>query len=127
MSMEEELIRHLLKKPVTLRYPFEKLPPVKGLRGKHVWDSDRCVGCGLCSTDCPSFAIEMIGKGLKAELKIYLGRCLFCGQCEEVCPVNAITMTEEYELASYDRAGMVIEFKREEKASQNLSQSDKNV
>ena len=60
----------------------------------------------------------MIGKGLEAEFKHYLDRCLFCGQCEESCPVNAITMTEEYELASYDRAGMIIEFKREEKTSE---------
>jgi len=36
---------------------------------------------------------------------------------EEVCPVNAITMTEQYELTSYNRLGMIIEFKREEKAS----------
>jgi len=113
MSMEEELIRHLVKKPVTLRYPFEKLPPVKGLRGKHVWDSDRCVGCGLCATDCPSFAIEMIGKGLTAELKIYLGRCLFCGQCEEGCPRDAIRLTQLYELAESDRKNLILEFKRE--------------
>lgn len=57
----------------------------------------------------------MIGKGSEAELEHYLDRCLFCGQCEEVCPVNAITLTEEYELTSYNRAGMIIEFKREEK------------
>ena len=113
MSMEEELIRHLLKKPVTLRYPFEKLPPVKGLRGKHVWDSDRCVGCGLCATDCPSFAIEMIGKGLTAEFKIYLGRCLFCGQCQESCPREAIRLTQLYELAESDRKNLILEFKRE--------------
>ncbi len=112
MTMVRELLKHLFRKPVTLKYPFEKRKPPRGMRGRPVWDMERCVGCELCFKDCPSGAIEMIGKGSEAEFKHHLDRCVFCGQCEEVCPVNAITMTEEYELASYDRAGMIIEFKR---------------
>lgn len=54
----------------------------------------------------------MIGIGKTAEFRHYIGRCLFCGQCAEGCPPNAITMTKEYELASYDQDGMVIEFRR---------------
>lgn len=111
--MERELVRHLAKKPITLRYPFEKLPPVEGLRGKHVWDPERCTGCGLCVRDCPSFAIEMIGEGPGAELKVYLGRCLFCGQCEDSCPREAIRLTQFYELAETDRDNLILQFRRE--------------
>ena len=125
--MVRELLKHLLKRPATLKYPFEKRALFKGLRGRPVWDMKRCTGCKLCYRDCPSGAIEMIGKGPEAEFKHHLDRCLFCGQCEEVCPVNAITMTEQYELTSYNRLGMIIEFKREEKASKKLSRSSKNL
>ena len=117
MAMVRELLRHLLKRPATLKYPFEKTPLPKGLRGRLTLDLRLCIGCGLCYQDCPSGAIEMIGTGTEAEFKYHLDRCLFCGKCEEDCPRKAIMMTEEYELACYDRAGMVIEFKRENEPS----------
>jgi len=62
---------------------------------------------------CPSSAIEMIGKELEAEIKHYVDRCMFCGQCAEICPKNAIRMSEEYELAGFDRSKMLYEYKRD--------------
>lgn len=112
MSLLKEALRQLFKKPVTLKYPFEKLTPPEGLRGRPVWDMKKCVGCGLCSRVCPSGAVEMAGKGLKAEIKHHVDRCMFCGQCAESCPRNAITMTKEYELAGYTRSEMFYEYKR---------------
>jgi len=112
MSIARQLFKHLFKKPVTLKYPFEKTMPFKDLRGKPIWNLTRCVGCGICYRDCPSGAIEMIGRGPEAEFRYHLDLCLFCGQCEEVCPRGVITMTEQYELADYDRSRMVIEYKR---------------
>nr|YP_010516329.1 NADH dehydrogenase subunit I [Striga asiatica]YP_010516339.1 NADH dehydrogenase subunit I [Striga asiatica]UXL88489.1 NADH dehydrogenase subunit I [Striga asiatica]UXL88499.1 NADH dehydrogenase subunit I [Striga asiatica] len=29
--------------------------------------------------------------------------CIFCGNCGEYCPTNSLSMTEEYELSTYDR------------------------
>ena len=111
MSFEREVLRSgLAKKPVTLRYPYEKIPPVEGLRGKVIWDTDLCVGCGICVRDCPAFALEMIGKRMTAELKYYLGRCQFCGQCEESCPRNALKLSQEYEIA--DEKEIIIDWKR---------------
>lgn len=108
--MEKELLKSLRKKPVTLKYPFEKLTPVQGIRGKLAWDPERCIGCEVCVKVCPAFALEMIGKGSDAELRYYLSRCAFCAQCVESCPRMALQMTDEYELASY--APQVLEFKR---------------
>lgn len=112
MAMEGLLLRSGVKKPVTVRYPFEKLPPVEGLRGKPVWDMAKCIGCGLCERDCPTVAIEMIGRGKTAEFKIHYDRCAFCGQCFESCPVDAIEMTKQYELAAFNHDQMKQEYKR---------------
>jgi formate hydrogenlyase subunit 6/NADH:ubiquinone oxidoreductase subunit I len=108
-----EAIKQLLRKPITLKYPFEKVVPPLGFRGRPVWDMRKCIGCGLCSRVCPSAAVEMIGRGLEAEIKHRVDRCMFCAQCAESCPRSAITMTNEYELAGRDRSKMLYWYKRE--------------
>ena len=34
-------------------------------------------------------------------------RCMFCGLCEDACPVDALELTQDFELASYSREGMI--------------------
>ena len=110
--------KHLLKKKVTVNYPYEKVPVFPKYRGKQVLMRDengleKCVACGLCSVACPADAIYLeaaendgsvlAGPRYAQVYQIHKTRCIFCGMCEEACPVSAIFMGKDYELAVYSK------------------------
>jgi len=77
---------HMRRRPISVQYPYEKLIPSERYRGRIHFEFDKCIK--------------------KKELKHYsidFGVCIFCGNCVEYCPTNCLSMTEEYELATYDR------------------------
>ena len=108
-SMFPEIMKHLFKKRATVLYPFERLDIPAELRGKPVYNLEKCsLKCrGLCAMDCPAKAIVMEQAGEKARPVFLLDRCLFCGQCAESCTFGAITLSQEFELAQYNREALV--------------------
>lgn len=52
-------------------------------------DENTCIGCGLCSQDCPSDNI--IVKDKKAD--ILSQNCLKCGHCTAICPENSVSIS----------------------------------
>jgi pyruvate formate lyase activating enzyme len=54
------------------------------------WE-ERCINCGVCSTICPSDAIQ-IKNGIPTTEK---EKCIFCGKCIEKCPALAREMIGE--------------------------------
>jgi NAD(P)H-quinone oxidoreductase subunit I len=101
---------HMKRRPVTVQYPYEKLIPSERYRGRIHYEFDKCISCEVCVRVCPiNLPVvdwEFDKKSKKKKLKHYsidFGVCIFCGNCVEYCPTNCLSMTEEYELASYDR------------------------
>ena len=56
-------------------------------------DINKCIGCGLCSTDCFPKDIEIV----EGKAKINNVKCFKCGHCIAVCPKAAIS-TDEYDM-----------------------------
>ena len=50
----------IIKKPATTKYPYVKLTLPDNYRGQMQLDNKLCIGCGLCTRDCPAGAIEMV-------------------------------------------------------------------
>jgi NAD(P)H-quinone oxidoreductase subunit I len=108
-----ELFRHLFKKPATVKYPFEKLQVPPGFRGTPYLLTEKCIVCRACERDCPAESIE-ISSVSEAEKKfkmiIHNDRCVHCAQCVESCPTDAMQINSEFELATFNRHRLKVEY-----------------
>lgn len=103
-TMLQDVLRSFAQRPVTEKYPFEKTPAPDRLRGKLVWNPEKCSGCCLCSKDCPSDAIELITLDKKAKrfvMRYHEDRCTYCAQCVQNCRFECLGMSDtDWELAA---------------------------
>lgn len=61
-------------------------------------DSEKCVGCGVCTLVCPHGVLALVGS--KAKI-VDLNGCMECGACAGNCPVTALSLTPGVGCASY--------------------------
>jgi formate hydrogenlyase subunit 6/NADH:ubiquinone oxidoreductase subunit I len=108
-----ELLRNFIKKPFTVKYPFEKTEVPKDFRGNVRYRPETCTGCNLCVRDCPAEAIEIVRISeteRKFKMVLYNDRCIHCGQCADSCNKDSIYLDTVYEIAGDDRRKMRIEY-----------------
>jgi formate hydrogenlyase subunit 6/NADH:ubiquinone oxidoreductase subunit I len=106
-AIAKKVVEQAFGKPATEKYPFVKPQLADNFRGQPVFDFSSCIGCGLCSRDCPAKAIEIVTVDGKKRPQLNLSKCVFCYQCAESCPKKAIKNTCNYELATTDKSTLV--------------------
>ena len=58
MSVLREMIGNFLSRPVTILYPWKKVPIPDTFRGRVANCDDLCIGCSKCSLVCPAQAVS---------------------------------------------------------------------
>ena len=117
-TMLGDVALSLLRKPFTVRYPFERPPTPAALRGQVLWEPEKCTGCGLCVKDCPSRALDLIvvDKAAKRFVMLYhADRCTFCDQCVQTCRFDALRLSpDQWELAALTKDAFAHYYGRKE-------------
>src|SRR3954468_1080430 len=108
-------LSHLVKTPVTIQYPEERLDMPIWTRGRPrlIYEIDtgdlRCTACGACALACPVDVIEIeqhpspIKGKVMDRFDIDMAGCIECALCVEACPFRAITMAPDFEMTAFER------------------------
>jgi NADH-quinone oxidoreductase chain I len=110
-------LKYMLKRKVTLKYPYEKNPISSRFRGEHALrrypnGKERCIACKLCEAICPASAITIDAKENDNEIRetsrydIDMLKCIYCGLCQDACPVDAIVEGPNFEFATDNRESL---------------------
>lgn len=95
-------LSNLFRKSSCEMYPIKPSEAAPNYRGRIVYHSDRCIGCGMCERVCAGNAIshttEKREDGELYSMTFNLGSCTFCATCADFCSRSAIELTRDYHM-----------------------------
>jgi NADH-quinone oxidoreductase chain I len=119
----KHFVQNLLgrRKNYTIDYPEDRRRYSHRYRGHHILTtrpdgSLRCVACFLCATACPAECIHIEAtehpdvniEKYPVVYNIDMLRCVFCGYCVDACPEEAIIMSNNHDMAYFNREQSVV-------------------
>jgi ech hydrogenase subunit F len=117
-KMTHNILRNLVVRKSTRRYPFEVREAFDRVRGELVNDIVRCIFCGSCEVKCPSQCIEVDRKAAVWNYDPFA--CVFC-------PAKSLSQKTQY-LRSVDKRILVSmqgELKKKSKEKDKEAEKDK--
>lgn len=94
------------------RFLLKNKDNVKGKRLKLFWKTlgfnEKCWGCGICISECPNEALELIGNKSMAHYPV---KCTQCRSCIKKCPEEAIDRWKEVEAYIGDEIKVITDIK----------------
>lgn len=110
-------MRNMLRGPITVKYPYEKLELPERARWAVAPRYDesgapKCTACLTCVKTCPDHILDLEITTAEDKTKhidhfrYEVGACMMCGLCVESCPFDAILMSHNYELAVTDASAL---------------------
>lgn len=80
----------------------------------------RCTACGICEKACPNGSISILTTKNEASQRVLgqfvyrFSQCTLCNLCVEACPFDAIRMSQAFETATLDKAGLDLVLNKKE-------------
>ena len=93
---------------VTTDYPGQPAQVSEQFRGRPSFDFEKWTDARPAADACPTGAISLRDEGDSRRVTVDYGLCVFCGLCAEASPGGAVQITQEFELASRDRANLIL-------------------
>jgi Ni,Fe-hydrogenase III small subunit/formate hydrogenlyase subunit 6/NADH:ubiquinone oxidoreductase subunit I len=93
---------------VTVNYPAEPAKLSHHFRGRPDFDFEKWKDARGAAEVCPTGAISWSDRRDSRSVTVDYGLCIFCGLCAEAASDQAIRITQEFELATPDRSGLVL-------------------
>lgn len=119
------------KEIYTEQYPLERPAIAERYRGLPRMNVNPdtgetlCIACDLCAKACPEQLIKLESerdpvtkRKVLTKYTYDVSRCMFCGLCEEACSTDALELTQDYEIATFSREGLIFDRKRLESGSE---------
>ncbi|UCF90849.1 MAG: 4Fe-4S binding protein [Desulfobacterales bacterium] len=100
-KMTPNVLRNLISKKATRRYPRQVRPPYESVRGELRNDSTQCNLCGACALKCPSQCITVDKTAGTWTCDPFA--CVYCGVCVDTCPAQSLTQKREYRPPAVER------------------------
>jgi len=94
---------NLINDSATVRLPGS-VPTPALFRGAVTMNTEKCIGCGMCSYVCVSNAIVGLDQAKGYAWTYEPGRCTFCARCVDRCPVHALSM-DSSQMHCYEHPG----------------------